>query len=57
VGLNSPKTIAEVLDEIERIQHELFSLQKAVEKIDKADAASRATSGKRNTVISRRRPR
>jgi hypothetical protein len=47
VGLNSPKTIAEVLDEIERIQQELFSLQKAVEKIEKADAASRATSGKR----------
>jgi hypothetical protein len=57
VGLNSPKTIAEVLDEIERIQQELFSLQKAVEKIDKADAASRATSGKRVTVISRRRPK
>jgi hypothetical protein len=57
VGLNSPKTIAEVLDEIERIQQELFSLQKAVEKIDKADAASRATSGKRNTTISRRRPK
>ena len=57
MGLNTPKTIAEVLDEIERIQHELFSLQKAVEKIDKADAASRATSGKRNTVISRRRPK
>ena len=57
MGLNSPKTIAEVLDEIERIQQELFSLQKAVEKIDKADAASRATSGKRNTTISRRRPK
>jgi hypothetical protein len=47
VGLNWPKTIAEVLDEIERIQQELFSLQKAVEKIEKAAAASRATSGKR----------
>jgi hypothetical protein len=47
VGLNWPKTIAEVLDEIERIQQELFSLQKAVEKIEKADAASRVTSGKR----------
>jgi hypothetical protein len=57
VGLNSPKTIAEVLDEIERIQQELFSLQKAVEKIDKADAASRATSGKRKAVISRRQPK
>ena len=55
MGLNTPKTIAEVLDEIERIQQELFSLQKAVEKIDKADAASGATtSGKRNTVISHR---
>ena len=53
MGLNSPKTIAEVLDEIERIQQELFSLQKAVEKIEKADAASRTTSGKRK-VISRR---
>ena len=47
MGLNSPKTIAEVLDEIERIQQELFSLQKAVEKIEKADAANRATSRKR----------
>jgi hypothetical protein len=48
VGLNSPKTIAEVLDEIERIKQELFSLQKALEKIEKADIASRgATSGKR----------
>ena len=46
MGLNSPKTIAEVLDEIERIQHELFSLQKAVEKIDKADAASRGQAEK-----------
>ena len=46
MGLNSPKTIAEVLHEIERIQQELFSLQKAVEKIEKADAASRMTSGK-----------
>jgi hypothetical protein len=54
VGLNSPKTIAEVLDEIERIQQELFSLQKAVEKIEKADTASRATSGKRKKVIFRR---
>ena len=57
MGLNSPKTIAEVLDEIERIQQELFSLQKAVEKIDKAGDASRVTSGKRNTVISRLRPK
>ena len=47
MGLNSPKTIAEVLDEIERIQQELFSLKKAVEKIEKADTASGATSGKR----------
>jgi len=57
VGLNSPKTIAEVLDEIERIQQELFSLQKAVEKIDKADAASRATSRSEERRISRRRPK
>ena len=47
MALNSPKKIAEVLDEIERIQQELFSLQKAVEKIEKADIASRAISGKR----------
>ena len=47
MALNSPKTIAEVLDKIERILQELFSLQKAVEKIEKADIASRATSGKR----------
>jgi archaellum component FlaC len=33
--LNSPKTIAEVLDEIEQIQQELFSLQKTVEEIEK----------------------
>ena len=47
MGINSPKTIAEVLDEIERIKQELFSLEKALEKIEKADIASRATSGKR----------
>jgi hypothetical protein len=51
VGLNSPKTIAEVLDEIERIQQELFSLQKAVEKIEKADIASRGDKRKKKKVI------
>jgi hypothetical protein len=47
VSVNSPKTFAEVVNELERIQQELFSLQKAMEKIEKADTAGRVTSGKR----------
>jgi uncharacterized membrane protein YdfJ with MMPL/SSD domain len=47
VRFNSPKTISEVVDELERIQQELFALQKVVEKMEEADTASRATSGKK----------
>jgi hypothetical protein len=55
VGLNSPKTIAEVLDEIERIQQELFSLQKAVEKIEKGNSIP--PQAQVNLSLRKRKPR
>ena len=42
VDNKTPRTISEVVDGLERIQQDLFRLQKA-EKMEKADAASRAS--------------
>jgi hypothetical protein len=44
VSVNSAKTIGELADELERTQQELFVAQKALEKMEQADTASRATS-------------
>ena len=46
VNSETPKTISEVADELERIQQDLFRLQTALEKMEKAEIASRAKGQK-----------
>jgi hypothetical protein len=41
-----PEWHSELVDDLERIQQELLAIQKALEKMEQADTAGRATSGK-----------
>lgn len=38
MDLSAPRTVSGLVDELERIQQELFRLQKALEKMEKAEA-------------------
>ena len=53
MGFNSPKTISELVDALERIQQELFVVQEGLEKWEQADIAGRATDGKKKKVVRR----
>jgi cob(I)alamin adenosyltransferase len=41
VSINSQKTISEVVDALERIQQDLFGIQRVLEKMEKAETAIR----------------
>jgi hypothetical protein len=53
VSVKSARMISELADELERIQEELFVAQKTLEKMEQANTARRAPSGKNKKVVSR----